>query len=158
MKKNLLAIWLLMFPAASFAQYEEEADSVAAEVYDITGICGVDFGTDFATAKTFLTNKFGIESDNTESHELMFKDKTYAGVFFNYLIGCKVWHYIFQPTFFSVLVLSTTQLVSRFSFFQSAVSLRWYSEKMRLKSIGSAVLIAVTPACAGINRTNEVTP
>lgn len=46
----------------------------------------MDFGTDFTTAKTFLTNKFGIESDNTENHELMFKDKTYAGVFFNYLI------------------------------------------------------------------------
>lgn len=86
MKKILLAMLLLVSSIACFAQYEEEADSVAAEPDYTTSICGVEFGRDYRWAKMLLENKFGAASDYTTNSQLVFDNKTYAGVFFNRLI------------------------------------------------------------------------
>ena len=94
MKKYLLVFSILMFTLPICAQYnymgadsaEVEVDSAAAEPDYVTRICGVDFGADFETAKTILENKFGTESAYAENYQLTFKDKSYAGVFFDELI------------------------------------------------------------------------
>lgn len=87
MKKSLLSLLLFLVPGFVFAQYDSlEADTVAGELDYTTSICGVDFGTDFETAKTILENKFGMESAYAENYELRFRNKTYAGVFFDELI------------------------------------------------------------------------
>ena len=87
MKKILLLLLLFLAPGLAFAQYDSlEADSVAGELDYTTSICGVDFGTDFETAKTILENKFGRESAYAENYELRFRNKSYAGVFFDELI------------------------------------------------------------------------
>lgn len=87
MKKILLSLLLFLASEFAFAQYDSlEADSVAGELDYTASICGVDFGTDFETAKTILENKFGRESAYAENYELRFRNKAYAGVFFNDLI------------------------------------------------------------------------
>lgn len=86
MKKILLAMLLLVSPIVCSAQYEEEVDSAAAEADYITSICGVEFGRDYRMTKMLLENKFGTASEYTTNSQLIFYDKTYAGVFFDRLI------------------------------------------------------------------------
>lgn len=88
-KNALLCVFLLTLPFTASAQYEElEIDSAAAdtEATTCTEICGVKFGEEFENAKSILENKFGREQAYAENYELIFANKSYAGVWFDTLI------------------------------------------------------------------------
>lgn len=88
-KQALSCAFLLTLPFTASAQYEElEIDSAAAdtEATTCTEICGVKFGEEFENAKNILENKLGREQAYAENYELIFSNKSYAGVSFDTLI------------------------------------------------------------------------
>lgn len=109
MKKIFVFLLIVMISLSAHAQYDTddyiETDTVAAELGDdvCREICGVEFGTDFETAKAILENKFGREVGYADRNWLIFTNQTYAGVFFNEL------HFCFQGdgrnTYFNKCVL-----------------------------------------------------
>lgn len=86
MKKIIFTTLFCVISSISFSQsyYSEDADSVAEDIDDVCyQICGVNFGVSFDTAKALLRNKFGREQAYAENEELIFKNKSYAGITFD---------------------------------------------------------------------------
>ena len=52
----------------------------------IREICGIPFGSSYETAREILENKFGEPQDTSDKTTLVYKNKNYAGVLFDYIL------------------------------------------------------------------------